>query len=145
MVYSNAEDLKKKSVHNPGNNHTITSNLWNIFLKAESPMVMNCHIPSSGALFWYPPVVKYLITTKLKRSKQTHDTIHWLHHTLDVIIIWFQGPWATQKKEGIIRILNKHFWKDVAEINMFAETRLNLPPCSVCLLEQRTTLTQIMV
>lgn len=54
---------------------------------------------------------------------------------VDVIIIWFQGPWAT-KKEDITRILNNgaqaelHFWKDVAGINMFAEIRLNLPSCS---------------
>lgn len=64
---------------------------------------------------------------------------------VDVIIIWFQNLWATEKKEGITRILNKHFWKDVAEINTFAEIRLILPSCSVCLLEQQTTLTQIMV
>lgn len=44
-----------------------------------------------------------------------------------------------EKKEGITRILNKgaqaelHLWKDVAEINMFEEIRLNLPSCSVSL------------
>lgn len=56
---------------------------------------------------------------------------------VDVIIIWFQGPWATGDERRHHRILNKgaqvelQFWTDVAEINMIAEIRLELPSCSV--------------
>lgn len=43
-----------------GNNHDMTSNIWNIFLKAERLMVTNCHIPCLGTFFWYQPVEKIL-------------------------------------------------------------------------------------
>lgn len=56
-----------------------------------------------------------------------------------------------EKRDGTTRILNKgarvelHFWKDVANINcMFAEIRLNLSSCSLCL-RAATQLAQIMV
>lgn len=45
-----------------------------------------------------------------------------------------------ERRDGTTRILNKgaqvelHFWKNVANINcMFAEIRLNLSSCSMCL------------
>lgn len=105
----------KKSTHSPGNNHTITSNLWNIFLKAESQIAT------------FLPQRHHFATYQLRNTwSQPNWSDLGRHMTLfpnynikvDVIIVWFQGPWATRKREGITRILNKHLWKDVTENNV---------------------------
>lgn len=71
----------KKSTHIawdycPSNNPDMTSNLQNIFLKAERPMVTNCHIPCLGTLNYFGTCHcrKYLTTAKLQWYR--HDTIH---------------------------------------------------------------------
>lgn len=54
----------------------MTSNLQNIFLKAERLMVTNCHIPCLGTLNYFGTCHcrKYLTTVKLQEYR--HDTIH---------------------------------------------------------------------